>query len=40
MLDKALEYFVQALQLVPEDGNIIEDIESEIYSIYRGHWDN
>jgi len=36
MPDKALEYFLQALQLAPEDSTIIEEIEKEIYNIYRG----
>ena len=40
MPDKALEYFLQALQLVPEDSTIIEEIEKEIYNIYKGHLDN
>ena len=40
MPDKALEYFVQALQLVPEGSPIIEEIEEEIYNIYRGKLDN
>ncbi len=35
MPDKALEYFLQALQLVPEDSTIIKDIEKEIYNIYK-----
>jgi len=34
--DKALEYFVQALQLAPEGNPIIEEIEKEIYNIYKG----
>ena len=40
MPDKALEYFLQTLQLVPEDSNIIKNIDNEIYNIYRGYWDN
>jgi O-antigen ligase/Tfp pilus assembly protein PilF len=40
MPDKALEYFIQALQLVPEDSPIIEEIEEEIYNIYKSHLDN
>lgn len=40
MTDKALEYFLQALQLVPEGSPINEEIEEEIYNIYRGHLDN
>jgi len=39
MFDKALEYFVQALQLVPEGDPIEEKIEKEIYNIYRDHLD-
>jgi len=35
MSDKALEYFVQALQLAPEGSPIIEEIEGEIYNIYK-----
>jgi O-antigen ligase/Tfp pilus assembly protein PilF len=35
MPDKALEYFVHALQLVPEGNPIIEEIEEEIYNIYK-----
>jgi len=37
MLGKALEYFLQALQLVPEDSPIMENIEEEIYDIYKGN---
>jgi len=40
MLGKALEYFLQALQLVPEDSPIMENIEEEIYNIYKDHLDN
>ena len=40
MPNKALEYFLQTLHLVPEDSNIIKDIDNEIYNIYRGYWDN
>ena len=36
MPDKALEYFLQALQLAPEGSSIIEEIEKEIYNIYKG----
>ncbi|MHC2994417.1 MAG: tetratricopeptide repeat protein [Candidatus Atribacteria bacterium] len=39
MPDKALEYFLQALQLAPEGSPIIEEIEKEIYNIYKGHLD-
>ena len=35
MPDKALEYFVQALQLVPEGSPIEEEIEEEINKIYK-----
>lgn len=35
MPDSALEYFVQALELVPEGSPIIEEIEKEIYNIYK-----
>ena len=35
--DKSLEYFLQALQLVPEDSPIMENIEEEIYNIYKGN---
>jgi len=40
MPDKALEYFVQALQLAPEGSPIIEEIEEEIYNIYKGKLDS
>jgi len=40
MPDKALEYFLQVLQLVPEGNPIIEEIEEEIYNIYKGKLDN
>jgi O-antigen ligase/Tfp pilus assembly protein PilF len=39
MPEKALEYFLKALQLVPEDSPIIEEIEKEIYDIYRSNLD-
>lgn len=39
MTDKALEYFLQALQLAPEDSPIIEEIEKEIYNIYKINLD-
>jgi O-antigen ligase len=38
--DKALEYFLQALQLAPEGSPIIEEIEKEIYNIYKNNLDN
>jgi len=34
MPDKALEYFLEALQLAPEGSPTIEEIEEEIYNIY------
>jgi len=37
MPDKALEYFFQALQLVPEGSPIMEEIEEEIYKIYKSN---
>jgi len=40
MPDEALEYFLQALQLAPEGSPIIEEIEREIYNIYKGKLDN
>ncbi len=40
MPDKALEYFVQALQLVPEGNPIIEEIEKAIYDIYKSKLEN
>jgi len=40
MPDKALEYFLQALQLAPEGSPIIEEIEEELYNIYKGKLDN
>jgi len=40
MPDKALEYFIQALQLAPEGSPIIEEIEGEIYNIYKGNLSN
>jgi len=38
--NKALKYFVQALQLVPEGSPIIEEIEKEIYDIYKSNLKN
>ena len=35
MSAEALEYFLQALQLAPEGSPIIEEIEEEIYNIYK-----
>jgi tetratricopeptide (TPR) repeat protein len=40
MPDKALEYFIQALQLVPEGDPIEEDIEEEINKIYKSKLSN
>ena len=40
MPDKALEYFIQVLQLVPEGSPIIEEIEKEIYNIYKSKLEN
>jgi len=40
MPDKALEYFLEALQLVPEGSPVIEEIEGEIYNIYEGKLDS
>jgi len=40
MPDKALEYFLEALQLAPEGSPIIEELEEEIYNIYKGKLDN
>ena len=38
--NKALEYFLQALELAPEDSLIIEEIEEEIYDIYKDSLEN
>lgn len=40
MPDEALEYFLEALQLAPEDSPIIEEIEKEIYDIYKNNFNN
>jgi len=40
MPDKALEYFLEALKLAPEGSPIIEEIEKELYNIYKGNLDN
>ncbi len=37
MPKKALEYFLQALQLAPEGSPVIEEIEKEIYNIYKSN---
>lgn len=39
MPDRALEYFLQALQLAPEGSPVIEEIEKEIYNIYKSNLD-
>jgi len=40
MPDKALEYFLEVLELAPEGSPIIEEIEEEIYNIYKSKLDN
>ena len=40
MPDNALEYFVHALQFVPEDHPIEEEIEKEINKIYKSKLKN
>ena len=40
MPDKALEYFLEALQLAPEGSSIIEEIELEINKIYKSKLEN
>jgi len=40
MPDKALKYFLEALQLAPEGSPIIEEIEEEIYNIYKSNLSN
>ena len=40
MPDKALEYFLQALQLVPEGDPIEKEIEEEISKIYKNNLKN
>jgi O-antigen ligase/Flp pilus assembly protein TadD len=40
MPDKAFGYFVQALELAPEGSIIIEEIEEEIYNIYKSKLDD
>ena len=40
MPDEALEYFIQALQLAPEDSPVIEEIEEEISNIYKSKLEN
>ena len=38
--DKALEYFLKALQVAPEGSPVIEEIEEEIYNIYKDNLDD
>lgn len=40
MPDKALEYFLQALPLVPEGSPLIEEVEKEIDDIYKSKLEN
>lgn len=40
MPDKALEYFLEALKLAPEGSSVIEEIEEEIYNIYKSDFEN
>ena len=40
MPNKALEYFLEALQLAPEGSSIIEEIELEINKIYKSKLEN
>ena len=40
MPDKALEYFTEASQLVPEGSPVEEEIEEEIYNIYIDKLEN
>jgi len=40
MPEKALEYFLQALQLAPEGSPIIEELEEEIFKIYKSKLEN
>lgn len=40
MPDKALEYFLEALKLVPEGDPIEKDIEGEIHNIYKSKLEN
>lgn len=40
MTEKALGYFLEAFQLVPEGSPIIEGIEEEIYNIYKSNFEN
>ena len=40
MPNKALEYFLEALALAPEGSPIIEEIEEEMYNIYKSKLEN
>ena len=40
MPDKAFEYFLEALRLAPEGSPIMEEIEEEIYNIYKSNLEN
>lgn len=40
MSDKALEYFLKALQLIPDGNPIIKEIEENIYNIYKSNLKN
>ena len=40
MPNKALKYFLQALQIAPEGSPIILEIEKKIYDIYRSDFNN
>jgi hypothetical protein len=40
MPDKSLEYFLKALQLIPDDNPIIKEIEENIYNIYKSNLEN
>jgi tetratricopeptide (TPR) repeat protein len=40
MPDKALEYLLDALELAPEGSPVIEEIEEEIYNIYKSYLEN
>jgi O-antigen ligase/Tfp pilus assembly protein PilF len=40
MPDKSLEYFLKALQLVPDGSSIIKEIEEDIYNVYKSNLEN
>jgi hypothetical protein len=40
MPDEALEYFLEALELAPENNTISEEIKKEIDNIYKSKLDN